>query len=316
MSANPPAKHHYIPRFQLAPWAVDDGKLWRFLQPHPGKIAIKRVAPAEIGYEKDLYITAGLPPAKAQQVEQLFMSRLDDQAAEAHQLLLAGKLLTLTQKQRSAWSRFIMSQWFRTPPGLAYFKQAMTSILAAPDESIHARYKEMRQEGWPDTFEVLAGRMNPDFADQASMDLFRKMIDDPKNGHRLNNMPAVVIETSESHEFLISDAALQQSSAGLFSAGGYLTLPIAPRKLFVAATKPEVVRSIRDMRRRDLISRHNRAVVRHASIFVGATDLSQEGFITANFGADEHQTLIKGLADKYRAAAESGASANRCLGAT
>lgn len=306
-STNPPAKHHYIPRFQLAQWAVDEGKLWRFLQPRSGKIVTKQVAPAEIGYEKDLYITAGLPPDKVQQVEQLFMSRLDDQAAEAHQLLLAGKLLTLTQKQRSAWSRFIMSQWFRTPQGLEYFKEAMGHILAAPDESIHARYQEMRQEGYPETFEELVALMNPDFADQASMDLFRKMIDDSKNGLRLNNMPALVIETSESHEFLISDAALQQGSAGLFSAQGFLTLPIAPRKLFVAATRADVVRNIQGLPRRDLIARHNRAVVRHASIFVGATDLSQEGFITANFGAEEHQTLIKGLADKYRGAATTGA---------
>jgi len=307
MSANPPAKHHYIPRFQLAQWAVNDGNLWRFLQPRPGKIATKLVAPAQIGYEKDLYITAGLPADRAQQVEQHFMSRLDDQAAEAHQLILAGKLRNLAQKQRSAWSRFIMSQWFRTPPGLRHFKEAMGHILAAPDESIHARYQEMRKEGYPESFEELVATMNPDFADQASMDLLRKMIDDPKNGLRLNNMPCLVIETSASHEFLISDAALQQGNAGIFSDQGFLTLPIAPRKLFVAATKAHVVRSIQGLPRRDLIARHNRAVVRHASIFVGATDLSQEAFITANFGADEHQTLIKGLADKYRGTARSGA---------
>jgi len=32
-----------------------------------------------------------------------------------------------------------MSQWCRTPQGLAYSKEAMDSILAVPDESIHAR---------------------------------------------------------------------------------------------------------------------------------------------------------------------------------
>jgi len=61
MSSNPPAKHHYIPRFQLAQWAVDDGKLWRFLQPYPGKIATKRVAPAEIGHER---ISTSLPACR------------------------------------------------------------------------------------------------------------------------------------------------------------------------------------------------------------------------------------------------------------
>lgn len=40
-SANPPVKHHYIPQFLLAQWAVNDGRLWRFLCPIPGKIATK-----------------------------------------------------------------------------------------------------------------------------------------------------------------------------------------------------------------------------------------------------------------------------------
>lgn len=308
-SANPPAKHHYIPRFLLAQWAVDSGKLWRFLQPVPGKIAAKLVAPAEIGYEKYLYATPGLPTDKAQQVEQLFMSRLDDLAAETHQLILNGKLGALTQKQRSAWSRFIMSQWFRTPSGLGYFKEAMSLVLRARDEALDARYQEVRQEGYPDSLEEVIATMGPDFAGQAAMDLLRKMIDDPKNGLRLNNMPCLVIETAESFEFLISDAALQQSTAGIFSAQGFMTLPIAPRKLFVAATRASVVESIAALRPRDLIARHNRAVVRRASIFVGATDRSQEAFIKANFGTDEHETLIKGLADRYRADAAGRADA-------
>ena len=308
-SANPPAKHHYIPRFLLAHWAVDDGKLWRFVQPIAGKIAAKHVAPAEIGYEKHLYATPGLPPDNAQQVEQHFMSRLDDLAAESHQLILAGKLGSLTQKHRSAWSRFIMSQWFRNPAGLGYFKEAMGLVLKARDDALDARYQEIRQEGFPDSLEDVIAMMGPDFAGQAAMDLFRKMIDDPKNGLRLNNMPCLVIETTESHEFLVSDAALQQSKEGIFSSGGYMTLPIAPRKLFVAATQASVVRSIADLPPRDLIARHNRAVVRRASIFVGATNRSQEAFISANFGADDHEMMIKDLVKRYRADAESRSGA-------
>jgi len=105
------------------------GKLWRFLQPVSGKFAAKLVAPPEIGYEKYLYATPGLPPERAQQVEQLFMAPLDSTAAEAHQLLLADKVHQMPQKVRSAWSRFIISQWFRTPDGLRYFKEAMGHAL-------------------------------------------------------------------------------------------------------------------------------------------------------------------------------------------
>ena len=308
-ATNPPVKHHFIPRFLLAQWAVNEGKLWRYVQPVPGKIASKLVAPAEVGYEKHLYATPGLPPEKAQQVEQLFMSPLDDLAAETHRLIIDGKLGSLTQKQRSAWSRFIMSQWFRTPSGIGYFKESLSLVLKARDEELNTRYEELRKEGYPRSLEEIIAMMGPDFAEQAAMDLLRKMIDDPKNGHRLNNMPCLVIEAVESRDFLISDAALQQSEVGIFSVRGFLTLPIAPRKLFVASTRRDVARSIALLPQRDLIARHNRAVVRRASIFVGATNRTQEGFIAKHFGKEEHHTLIRGLAERYRSDAEADASA-------
>jgi hypothetical protein len=69
-SANPPAKHHYIPQFLLEEWATNAGKLWRFLRPIPGKLAVKAVSPAEIGYGRHLYATPGLPAETVQQVEQ------------------------------------------------------------------------------------------------------------------------------------------------------------------------------------------------------------------------------------------------------
>lgn len=308
-TANPPTKHHYVPQFLLAQWAINDGKLWRFLRPIPSKVVAKLVAPAEIGYEKHLYATPGLPPERAQQVEQLFLSPLDAQAAEAHQLLLAGNAHRMPQKQRSAWSRFIMSQWFRTPDGLRHFKEAMGLVLAARDEPLNARYAELKQEGYPDSLEDAIAMLGPEFADQAAMDLFRRMSDDPRNGLRLNNMRWLVVETTKEREFLISDAALQQSQAGIFSPQGFMTMPIAPRKLFVAVSEDSVAKAIDGLPRRELVARNNRAVVKRASIFVGATDRSQEPFITATLGEEEHQTLIKGLRDRYRA--DAGTRADR-----
>lgn len=299
-SANPPAKHHYIPQFLLAEWATNAGKLWRFLRPVQGKLAVKAVAPAEIGYERHLYATPGLPVDKAQQVEQHFLAPLDAQAAEAHRFLLGGTTL-MPQKQRSAWSRFIMSQWFRTPTGLDHFKKAMKLVLAARDEPLNKRYAEVRRPGDPETLEQAIEQLGPAFGGQAAMDLFRKMSDDPKNGQRLNNMRWLVVETTCEEELIISDAALQQSKAGLFSPQGYLTIPIAPRKLFVAASRPEVLEAIHALPRDALVVRNNRAMVRCASSFIGATDRSHEAFIADNFGQDEHPTLIKSLLDCYRA---------------
>lgn len=71
-----PTKHHYIPKFLLAEWAVNKGKLWRFTRPYGKKIDQKLVAPAAIGYEDRLYTTSGLPDRYAQQFEKAFLSKV------------------------------------------------------------------------------------------------------------------------------------------------------------------------------------------------------------------------------------------------
>lgn len=297
-------KHHYIPQFLLEQWAVNEGRLWRFLQPIPGKIAAKLVAPAEVGYERHLYATPGLPDDKIQQVEQRFMSRLDSLAAEAHRFLLEGRSRGMPQRERSSWSRFVMSLWFRTPAGLQYFKEAMGLLLTARDEALNARYRELKKEGYPDTLEEIIAMMGPDFPEQAAMDLLRKLTDDPKNGLRMNNMRWAALDTGNA-ELLITDAALQQSGAGIFSPQGFFTLPIAPDRLFVAASDPAILGQIAAIPMRDLVDQINRAVVRRASIFVGATTRAHETYVKEHFGQEDDRTMVKGLAERYREGADA-----------
>lgn len=297
---NPPLKHHYIPRFLLAQWALDEGRLWRMLRPVPGKIAVKRVAPAEIGYEPGLYSLPGLPAGEAQQVERHFMSPLDSMAADAHRMLLDGHVDRMPQRERSAFSRFVMSQWFRTPDALRHFKDAFAMALLADDDGLERRFAQARRDGHPVTLAALVEAMGPGFGDHAAMDLLRKMSDDPGNGLRLNTMHWSVIATEGGREFLVSDAALQHSSAGVFSRRGWITIPIAPRRLFVAASDPSVGLAIQRLKRNELVSRNNRAVVRRASIFVGASDLSQLPFVERHFAQEEHMTIVRGIAERCR----------------
>lgn len=305
MSSNPPKKHHYTPQFLLAHWAIDDGKLWRFTKPYGDKVAKKRVAPAEIGYEKDLYATPGLPPETMQRIEEKIMSPLDALAAEAHQLLLAGKVNAMPRRERSSWSRFIMSQWFRTPDGVKAMKQAIAALLSAEDPVLSAKYQALKQEGYPETLEAAITALNPHFAEQAALEVMCKLMDNPKNGQRLNNMLWGVREIEGGHDLLVSDVLLQQNS-GVFSPSGYITMPIAPRKYFFAVHSPSLATSLLSMARNDLVARANRAIVRRAAHYVGATSFAQKAFIEAHFGREENALLVKGLASKYTDDAASG----------
>lgn len=306
MSSNPPVKHHYTPRFVLHGWTGNDGKLWRFTSPHPGKIATKRVAPAEIGYQKHLYAIPGATPEKAQAIEEKFMSALDDQAADAHKMLLQGNV-ALSQKLRSAWSRFLMSQWFRTPEGVGHIKQAMASLLAKDDPTLSAKYEALKKEGYPPSLGEAIALLNPHFAEEAALQVMLKMMDDPRNGHRLNNMRWFVREIDGGHDLLVSDVLLQMGS-GIFSNAGYLTIPLTPRLMFCAVKQPSLADAMMTMGRNEFVSRANRAVVSRAVEYVGATDLSQAPFVEKHFGKDDHPTLIGALAKKYADGIATGSS--------
>lgn len=141
MTTNPPIKHHFIAQFLLGAWSDDQGKLWRFTNPWADKVAAEYVAPAELGYEECLYSVPGEQPERAQRIEQHLMSRLDSLAATAHQMLLAGEMAAMGSRYRSAWSKFIMSLWFRTPDGIAGLKDAMAALLKLDDTHFAAAYR-------------------------------------------------------------------------------------------------------------------------------------------------------------------------------
>lgn len=191
-----------------------------------------------------------------------------------------------------------MSQWFRTPEGVGYFKQAMATLLSEDDPDIAAKYEALKMEGFPGTFTEAIAKLNPYFAEQAALEVMMKMMDDPKNGHRLNNMHWFVRDIDGGHDLLVSDVLLQMGP-GIFTKAGYLTMPVAPRRMFCAVQQHTLATTMMGMSRNEFVHRANRAVVRRATEYVGATDLSQRAFIEANFGTEEHVTLIAGLAHKY-----------------
>ncbi|MES2096783.1 MAG: DUF4238 domain-containing protein [Pseudomonadota bacterium] len=291
-------KHHYIPRFLLARWAIDEGRLWRVTRPVAERIATKHVAPAEIGYERNLYAARGVAANDAQMIEQRFMSPLDAQAAEAHRILLDGGANRMSRLERSAWSRFVMAQWFRTPAGVRHFKEAYALALAAPFDGNDDGPEALDGA----TVDVVA-MLGADGVENAALRLLMEFSDDPERGHSMNNMHWRVLETSGRRELLLSDAALQHSVAGVFTDRGWITMPIAPDRLFVATFLGELGQVIAELPRPELVRRNNRAVVRRASVFVGASDLTQLPFLERHFGAEDHLTIIGGIADRYRESA-------------
>ena len=99
---------------------------------------------------------------------------------------------------------------------------------------------------------------------------------------------------------LTSDRPVEQVR-GLESSEAFITLPIGPTRLFVAANKPETILRIRSLHPRDIVRVRNRLTVELAREFVWATGREQARFIRENFGKNTHEipTLGERLAADF-----------------
>lgn len=283
---NPPSRHHFIPEFLLKAWK-DGDMLLRYWRNRIGQIDCEPASPKSVCFERNLYKTVGFPPEHAQQMETLFMQVIDDAAARVHTLLLEGRLNELSDGQCSDWGRFVMSLWFRTPLDMRGLKEAVGALVA------------------PEGGKALLGidrpaDLPPDAVSALQMEILRTVIDDAERGRSFINMDWRVITTTNRREFWVSDWPLDvpTSFAWLGDRSSYVTLPIAPNKLFVAAGSRSLVDRIAALPERELILRQNRSTVGHAQNFVGAKSPDAGDFIRQNFGGRVRHSITGSIAEK------------------
>jgi len=287
---NPPSRHHFIPQFLLAEW-TDGDALLRYWRNRLGEIECSPASPKSVCVERDLYKTIGFPPEHAQQMETLFMQVVDDGAAKVHAQLLSGEIASLSDAQCSDWGRFVMSLWFRTPLDMRGLRDAV-SALASP-------------QGGKAMVNGDHVQLPPVAVSALQMEILRTVIDDAERGRAFINMDWRVITTTNRREFFVSDWPLDVpvSFAWLGDRSSYVTVPIAPDKLFVAAGSRALGDRIAALPERELITRQNQSTVGHAQNFVGARRPQAADFIRANFGGRARHSVTGSIAEQYKGSA-------------
>lgn len=286
----PSSDHHYIPIFLLKNWVDERGKLLRYRRNGAGQVVSKRLAPKSVCRERHLYLTEGLPPEHAQQVEMLFMQLVDSEAAKVHELMLVGDVRDLTNQQCSDWGRFVMSLWFRTPLDVHGLRGAV-DLLFSP------RARGTIIDADPNI------EMPPEAASHLQMEVIRRVIDDPERGTEFINMKWAIATVKNVREFYVSDWPLCLPDGGwLGQSDSYVTLPLAPDRLFVAAKSRAKLNAIVGLSDRELIMRQNRSTVRHADSFVGAQTKQGAKFIENNFATGDRHSIARAIGSRYRAA--------------
>lgn len=286
---NPARKHHYIPEFYTKWWAGTDGRVERFTKHR--HIVDRRVHPARVGWQWDLYQIPHTDGPEAQAVEERFFRQLDDIASVALKKMNASPMVQLDVRETSAWSVFMMSLLHRTPEYLSATKETSRRMWQEMIPEVRERYETLRTSTDPETFEEYVAQRDPAETDRSLMWNLPHLIANARIGSVLNQMEwhALDVPVAEP-SLLLSDDPLARTN-GILNPGGHLAMPLSPRRLLVVAHEADTMRSIDRMPIRQLVKNMNKWTVESARHFVVATDLSQAPFIRKRFGTNPKTPL-------------------------
>jgi hypothetical protein len=179
-------KHHYIPVFYLKQWSGSDGRLCEFSKPH-NVVKPRRIFPDGTGYQRGLYTFSDLPPATAEFLETQFLLLADDKAHSALRRLLENEVV-LDDDSKSAWSRFLMTLFHRTPEGIARMRRRISSGLPSELERFRPQYEELKDKHGGPPFADFCARLTKKDMEAFTLRVLHQLMDSGMIGNALNSM--------------------------------------------------------------------------------------------------------------------------------
>jgi len=289
-----PRKHHYVPVCYLKQWANTDDRRLCEHKLIPGGYGVKprRTSPDGTGYQVDLYRIDRVPDDIAQDFEKRFMHLVDADASRALERIIAGETDDWTGSLRSGWTRFILSLLFRNPEAVATIKNHIVEMWGEGTKALQADYAARRRAGDPESFEESLAKREPNAAQIGAANFLAEVIDNDRVGKTVFEMKWSRIDLSKSnHQLLTSDRPIDMP-LGLADPKAYISLPVSPHILFVAAHSHEMADVLRRANPIEIVRKNNRRVVEQARKFVwGCTD-SQLSFVQKHFGKLRDRELL------------------------
>jgi hypothetical protein len=272
-----PRDHHFIPAFLLKQWAGQNGKLIEYAIKH-GKLIAKPVGPHSTGYELDLYAFNELAPDVRQYIEQHFFNYADNIASIALERHLAGSREPWSAELLSAWSRFLIGIHLRHPDAVPELRAAAQSIWEGSGGASQRAYDAIRKPEDPATFDEYLEARDPLIAAKMRINMVIKSFDNDILGKHINGMKWAVVDVSASPiRLLLSDRPVEISN--LKEPRGFVSMPIGPTRLFVAANSPASLDNLRRVKPSEMVRHVNLFIVGRARRFVWAQDETQTRFI-------------------------------------
>lgn len=281
MPPNLPRKHHYIPQFFQRRWAGSDAKV-QYFQKFKGGLKSYRKHPSQIGYTKDLYTWCG-QRREFICLEIDFFSRIDGDAAQAFDNIMAINRIPNDAKMRSSVIRFMLSLMHRTPYQVAAFRSGYDALWRQPDHVIQAKYDAIRTSCQPYDLSEFILTEDPDAIDRAFMKQIVASITHKRVGQFMINLNWDLRRTTSAKNHLMIGDAAGIWSNGLDKPDGHCGLAIGPDALLLISRNTEIKSRLLGLSDNQIVRAYNRQVVQGSRIFIVAKDDSQKSFIERHF---------------------------------
>lgn len=260
-------RHHYLPEFYLKRWAATDGMIVRYHRPHD-RVVVSRHSARGTGYEFGLYTLEGV--SDPDRIEREFFKPVDNAAAPILVRLIDDGPAGLDGLDRTRWARFVMSLQLRGPHSLSELKEGLDRTLREVIE---------RTRGLGAYEEALAHA--PEQITNFHKACLPEFIDNAFNGSLLVNMRWAVFNMSGGTRDLLTGDRPYLRWHGMGDPRCYLSVPISPTHLFVAANAIETLRALEEQARKDTVRNANDQIARMALQSVYATGSSHRDFVEA-----------------------------------
>ena len=278
-----PRRHHYIPIFYLTQWTSGDPaylcQMNRGYDNGTNKgIAFKFNSPVSMGYKEDLYALLNVGEKLREWLEDNFFRKVDNEASVAMRELAAGNT-NLEIPLREAWARFIMAMMSRTPDKIEYIRGAYDREMPhLRGELIEEYDREMAGRDPAPTAEERASAIERAL-ELGTGRLIQAVMDLPNVGTEILRMKWVIITLkNEGRDFLTCDYPVFLSH-GLQHEEAFFTLPISPRKLWVASKSQAQLDRLLKWGAGDITQAVNKTAVEQARKYVYGTGNFQRNFV-------------------------------------
>jgi hypothetical protein len=277
-------KHHYLPVFYLKQWALNQRRLCEFTKPYD-RIRLRTTYPEGTAYIRGLNTVEGLPPTEARFLEEVFFQIADAGAARVLRTFLKPPPWNITAKDRSAWSRFIMSLMVRNPESLEKYKNVAAALYQEVRSNIEALYNKERKETDPPTYAEYAEKQGSNPAGRTVVRVIQSLADNKELGQCINSMRWTVLNDPDPKFELLTSDRPWLTTNGIGSPNGELIMPISPTHIFVATNNVETEMKVRAVwNSGQAVTVINDRVVSQARKYVYSTNDKQLSFVSKRLG--------------------------------